>query len=130
MPSAAMSRACRWYSLRHAGQPVVLRRVALLSDAVSHAVLPGIVAVWLVAHTRAPLPVIVGAAVFAVQVEFLVPELGHELGDVVGARVLRQLDPDRVLDPGDEVDVGVGEPAGSLPDPDEVARSVVEVTRA
>ena len=53
-----------------------------------------------------------------------------ELGDVVGARVLRQLDPDRVLDPGGEVDVGVREPAGSLPDPDEVARGVVEVTRA
>jgi manganese/zinc/iron transport system permease protein len=48
------------------GPFLVLRRVALLSDAVSHAVLPGIVAVWLVAETRAPLPVIAGAAVFAV----------------------------------------------------------------
>jgi len=48
------------------GPFLVLRRVALLSDAVSHAVLPGIVAVWLVAHTRAPLPVIAGAAVFAI----------------------------------------------------------------
>jgi manganese/zinc/iron transport system permease protein len=45
---------------------LVLRRVALLSDAVSHAVLPGIVAVFLLLETRAPLPVIVGAAVFAV----------------------------------------------------------------
>ena len=48
------------------GPFLVLRRIALLSDAVSHAVLPGIVAVWLVAQTRAPLPVVVGAAVFAV----------------------------------------------------------------
>ena len=48
------------------GPFLVLRRVALMSDAVSHAVLPGIVAVWLVAQTRAPLPVIAGAAVFAV----------------------------------------------------------------
>jgi manganese/zinc/iron transport system permease protein len=48
------------------GPFLVLRRIALLSDAVSHAVLPGIVAVWLVAQTRAPLPVIVGAAAFAV----------------------------------------------------------------
>jgi manganese/zinc/iron transport system permease protein len=48
------------------GPFLVLRRMALLSDAVSHAVLPGIVAVWLVAQTRAPLPVIAGAAVFAV----------------------------------------------------------------
>lgn len=48
------------------GPFLVLRRVALMSDAVSHAVLPGIVVVWLVAHTRAPLPVIAGAAVFAI----------------------------------------------------------------
>jgi manganese/zinc/iron transport system permease protein len=47
------------------GPFLVLRRIALLSDAVSHAVLPGIVAVWLVAQTRAPLPVIIGAAAFA-----------------------------------------------------------------
>ena len=48
------------------GPFLVLRRMALLSDAVSHAVLPGIVAVWLVAQTRAPLPVVAGAAAFAV----------------------------------------------------------------
>jgi manganese/zinc/iron transport system permease protein len=48
------------------GPFLVLRRVALMADAVSHAVLPGIVATFLVLGTRAPLPVIVGAAVFAV----------------------------------------------------------------
>jgi manganese/zinc/iron transport system permease protein len=48
------------------GPFLVLRRVALMSDAVSHAVLPGIVATWLLFQTRAPLPVIAGAAVFAV----------------------------------------------------------------
>jgi manganese/zinc/iron transport system permease protein len=48
------------------GPFLVLRRVALMSDAVSHAVLPGIVATWLLFETRAPLPVIAGAAVFAV----------------------------------------------------------------
>ncbi len=48
------------------GPFLVLRRVALLGDAVSHAVLPGIVAVFLLLNTRAPFPVIVGAAVFAV----------------------------------------------------------------
>lgn len=48
------------------GPFLVLRRIALMSDAVSHAVLPGIVAVWLVAETRAPLPVVIGAAAFAV----------------------------------------------------------------
>ncbi|MDW5598228.1 metal ABC transporter permease [Conexibacter stalactiti] len=48
------------------GPFLVLRRVALMSDAVSHAVLPGIVAVYLLFGTRAPLPVILGAGLFAV----------------------------------------------------------------
>jgi manganese/zinc/iron transport system permease protein len=48
------------------GPFLVLRRVALMGDAVSHAVLPGIVAAFLVFQTRAPLYVILGAAVFAV----------------------------------------------------------------
>ncbi|MEU7812617.1 metal ABC transporter permease [Pseudonocardia sp. NPDC049154] len=48
------------------GPFLVLRRMALLADAVSHAVLPGIVAVWLIAETRAPVPVVAGAAAFAV----------------------------------------------------------------
>lgn len=48
------------------GPFLVLRRVALMSDAVSHAVLPGIVMVWIVMQTRSPLPVVVGAAIFAV----------------------------------------------------------------
>lgn len=48
------------------GPFLVLRRVALMSDAVSHAVLPGIVAVYLLLGTRAPLPVIIGAGLFAV----------------------------------------------------------------
>ena len=48
------------------GPFLVLRRVALVGDAVSHAVLPGIVMIFLVFHTRAPLAVVVGASVFAV----------------------------------------------------------------
>lgn len=48
------------------GPFLVLRRVSLLGDAVSHAVLPGIVAVYLLLRTRAPLPVTLGAAAFAV----------------------------------------------------------------
>lgn len=47
------------------GPFLVLKRVALMSDAVSHAVLPGIVVVFLLFGTRAPLPVIVGATIFA-----------------------------------------------------------------
>ena len=48
------------------GPFLVLRRVALMSDAVSHAVLPGIVVAFLIFQTRAPLPVILGAGVFAI----------------------------------------------------------------
>lgn len=48
------------------GPFLVLRRQALLSDAVSHAVLPGIVLVFVCFGSRAPLAVIAGAAAFAV----------------------------------------------------------------
>lgn len=48
------------------GPFLVLRRVALMGDAVSHAVLPGIVAVFLLFQTRAPVPVVIGAAGFAI----------------------------------------------------------------
>jgi manganese/zinc/iron transport system permease protein len=48
------------------GPFLVLRRVALMADAVSHAVLPGIVMVFLLFGTRAPLPVVLGASLFAV----------------------------------------------------------------
>lgn len=48
------------------GPFLIVRRVALLGDAVSHAVLPGIVVAFLIFQTRAPLAMIIGAAVFAV----------------------------------------------------------------
>lgn len=48
------------------GPFLVLRREALLSDAVSHAVLPGIVLAYLLAGSRATLPAVVGATAFAV----------------------------------------------------------------
>lgn len=48
------------------GPFLVLRRVSLMADAVSHAVLPGIVVVFLLLGTRAPLPVVLGASLFAV----------------------------------------------------------------
>lgn len=54
------------------GSFLVVRRQALLTDAVSHAVLPGIVAAWLVSGSRDPIPVIVGASVFAVLCVLLV----------------------------------------------------------
>lgn len=48
------------------GPFLIVRRVALLGDAVSHAVLPGIVVAFLIFQTRAPLAMIIGAAAFAV----------------------------------------------------------------
>lgn len=48
------------------GPFLVLRRVALMGDAVAHSVLPGIVLVYLLFDSRAPLPVIAGAALFGV----------------------------------------------------------------
>ncbi len=48
------------------GPFLILRRQVLLSDAVAHAVLPGIVLVYLLTGSRAPLPVIIGAGLFAV----------------------------------------------------------------
>lgn len=48
------------------GPFLVLRRQVLLSDAVAHAVLPGIVLVYILFGSRAPLSVILGAGFFAV----------------------------------------------------------------
>jgi manganese/zinc/iron transport system permease protein len=48
------------------GPFLVLRRNALMSDAVAHAVLPGIVVAYLIFQTRAPLPIVAGAAVFGI----------------------------------------------------------------
>jgi manganese/zinc/iron transport system permease protein len=48
------------------GPFLIVRRVALLGDAVSHAVLPGIVVAFLIFQTRAPLVTVLGAAVFAI----------------------------------------------------------------
>lgn len=48
------------------GPFLILRRQALMSDAVSHAVLPGIVLVFVLLGSRAPLAVIAGAGLFAI----------------------------------------------------------------
>lgn len=43
------------------GSFLVLRKMALLGDAISHAVLPGIVLAFLLTGNRAPLPMVIGA---------------------------------------------------------------------
>jgi manganese/zinc/iron transport system permease protein len=57
------------------GSFLVVRRQALLTDAVSHAVLPGIVVAWLATGSRAPLAMIIGAGAFAVLCVLLVEAL-------------------------------------------------------
>ncbi|HEX4953605.1 MAG TPA: iron chelate uptake ABC transporter family permease subunit [Thermoanaerobaculia bacterium] len=48
------------------GSFLVLRRMALLGDAISHAVLPGIVLAFLATGERSTLPMVIGAAAFGV----------------------------------------------------------------
>lgn len=57
------------------GPFLIVRRVALMGDAVSHAVLPGIVVAFLIFQTRAPLVTVIGAAVFAIICVLLIEAL-------------------------------------------------------
>jgi manganese/zinc/iron transport system permease protein len=59
------------------GSFLVLRRMALLGDAISHSVLPGIVLAFLLTGSRAPVPMIVGAGLLGVLTVFLVERLHH-----------------------------------------------------
>ncbi|MFM2045021.1 MAG: zinc transport system rane protein TroD [Pseudomonadota bacterium] len=63
------------------GNFLVLRRQSLMGDAISHAVLPGIVAGFLVAGTRETLPMMTGALVAALVAGVLI-ELLRRLGRV------------------------------------------------
>ena len=61
------------------GSFLVLRRMAMLGDAISHAVLPGIAIAFLVSNSRAPLPMLVGASTLGVVTAVLVEWL-HRSG--------------------------------------------------
>jgi len=63
------------------GNFLVLRRESMLGDAISHSILPGIVAAFLVSDSRAGLPMFAGAALAGVVAVFLV-ELIRRLGRV------------------------------------------------
>lgn len=58
------------------GTFLVLRKMALLGDAISHAVLPGIAIAFLLTGERSPLPMVIGAGILGVITVFLV-ELGN-----------------------------------------------------
>jgi manganese/zinc/iron transport system permease protein len=51
---------------------LVLRRMAMVGDAISHAVLPGIVIAFLVSESRDSLPMILGAALLGVFTTFMI----------------------------------------------------------
>ena len=59
------------------GNLLVLRRTSLLGDAISHAVLPGIVLAFLVSGTRGSLPVFIGAALAGVCATLLIELVGR-----------------------------------------------------
>src|SRR5688572_19126384 len=63
------------------GSFLVLRRMSLMGDAISHAVLPGIVIAFLLSDSLAALPVFIGAAAIGV-VTAALTELIHRLGRV------------------------------------------------
>lgn len=59
---ALLAATCAAAACALVGSFLVLRRASLMGDAISHAVLPGIVAAFLIAGSRAPLPMLLGAA--------------------------------------------------------------------
>ncbi len=63
------------------GNFLVLRRLSLMGDAISHSVLPGLVIAFLIAATRDPLAMFLGAAIAGV-VTVLLVELVKKLGRV------------------------------------------------
>ncbi len=60
---------------------LVLRRMSLVADAISHAVLPGIVIAFLISNSRASLPVLIGAGSFGMLATFLIEWL-HRTGKI------------------------------------------------
>lgn len=57
---------------------LVLRKMAMVGDAISHAVLPGIVLAYLIAQTRDSLPMLIGAAIFGVLITILIETLHRQ----------------------------------------------------
>jgi manganese/zinc/iron transport system permease protein len=53
------------------GTFLVLRRMSLMGDAISHAVLPGLVIAFVISGTRASLPMFIGAAIVGVLTAYL-----------------------------------------------------------
>lgn len=63
------------------GNFLVLRRLSLMGDAISHSVLPGIAAAFVITQSRHPVPMLLGAAVAAL-LTVLIVEIVKRLGRV------------------------------------------------
>ena len=61
------------------GTFLVLRKMSMLGDAISHAVLPGIVIAFLLSGSRSSVPMLLGAAGFGLLTAFIVETL-HRRG--------------------------------------------------
>ncbi|MDQ0417527.1 manganese/zinc/iron transport system permease protein [Croceifilum oryzae] len=57
---------------------LILRRMAMLGDAISHSILPGIVIAFLVSGSRDPLPMFIGAAVFGLLCTIIIQLLRNQ----------------------------------------------------
>ena len=51
---------------------LMLRKMAMIGDAISHAVLPGIVLAYFATHSRAGFPILVGAAISGLLVVYFI----------------------------------------------------------
>ena len=54
------------------GNLLLLRKMSMMGDALSHAVLPGIVIAYLISGSRASLPLLLGAIIMGVLTTFLI----------------------------------------------------------
>ena len=59
------------------GAFLILRKMAMIGDAISHAVLPGIVIAFLISGSRSSIPVMLGAAVVGVLAAFFIETLSR-----------------------------------------------------
>ncbi len=57
---------------------LILRKMAMIGDAISHAVLPGIVIAFLISGSRASVPMLLGAASFGVLTTFMIEWLSKK----------------------------------------------------
>ena len=71
--------ACCAISCALPGALLVLRRISMMGDAISHTVLPGLAIAFLVTNSRDPVPMLIGAVTVGVMAALLI-QLVHTVG--------------------------------------------------